>query len=162
LHLDQEMTIEQKRQSIRGSFNDAAIFKRPSNKHIKNRISVMDSNMLRERGKFLNFENNTKRADSNVKKHQYTPVSNRSDSGIPLTFTSIEENLKKRVRDVDERTVRASKRGITIKIFDEKRMSIYIQGLKELHDSGLVPQSLTQFLIEGFEDTKRRMITHEK
>ena len=44
------------------------IFKRPSNKHMKNRISVIDTNMLRERSKFLNFENNkTRRTDSKIK-----------------------------------------------------------------------------------------------
>lgn len=118
--------------------------------------------MLRERGKILNFETQTRRAESKVKKHQYTPVSNRSNNGLEPTFAMVEDNLIKRIKDLEDRTVRASKRGVTVKVFDEKRVSIYIQGLKELQDSKLMPHSLAQYLIEGFEDTKRRMLTHEK
>lgn len=110
----------------------------------------------------MNIDNQTRRAESKFNKHQYTPVSNRSDSKGEPTFAIIEDNLRKRIKEVEERTVRASKRGIDVKVFDEKRMSIYIQGLRDLHDSSLISKSLVQFLIEGFEDTKRRMVGHEK
>jgi hypothetical protein len=151
-----------KKTTVRGSNNQSAVFKRPSNGHAKNRISIADSTMLRERGRLLNFETQTRRADSKIKKHQYTPVSNRSNNGLEPTFAIVEDNLIKRIKELEDRTVRASKRGVTVKVFDEKRVSIYIQGLKELQDSKLMPHSLTQYLIEGFEDTKRRMLTHEK
>ena len=118
--------------------------------------------MLRERGKFLKFETQTRRAESKVKKHQYTPVSNRSDNKTEPTFNIIEDNLKKRIRELEERTVRASKRGITLKVFDERRIGIYIQSLRELNDTKMLSNSLAQLLIEGFEDSRRRMITHEK
>ena len=118
--------------------------------------------MLREKGKFLKFETQTRRSESKMSKHQYTPVSNRSDIKADSTFKIIEDNVLKRIKDLEERTVRASKRGITLKVFDEKRISIYIQSLKELNDAQLVSSSLVNVLVEGFEDSKRRMLTHEK
>jgi hypothetical protein len=122
----------------------------------------MDNNMLREKGKFVNLDNKSRLTDSKAKKHQYTPVSNRSDKMSETTFAIIEENLKKRIKDVEERTERASKRGIAVKVFDEKRMTIFIQTLRDLHDSSLLPKSLAHLLIEGFEDSKRRMDIHDK
>ena len=129
---------------------------------MKNRINAIESNMLRERNNFLNFEGKLHKDDSKLSKHQYTPVSNRSDSKCEPTFAIIEDNLRKRVKDIEERTVRASKRGITTKIFDEKRMSVFIQSLKDLDEANLISKSLVALLIEGFEDTKRRMNTYEK
>jgi hypothetical protein len=118
--------------------------------------------MLRERGKIFNFDSKTRRAESKFAKHQYTPVSNRSDHGPESTFAIIEDNLRKRIKELEERTMRASKRGLSIKVFDEKRISIYIQSLRDLLDSKLMPHSLAQILIEGFEDSKQRIIIHEK
>ena len=118
--------------------------------------------MLRERNNFLNFESKIPKEDSKISKHQYTPVSNRSDSKWEPTFAIIEDNLRKRIKDIEERTVRASKRGITAKIFDERRMTVFIQTLKDLDESNLISKSLACILIEGFEDTKRRMNTYEK
>lgn len=117
--------------------------------------------MLRERNNFLNFDSKAHQ-DSKASKHQYTPVSNRSDAKVEPTFGIIEDNLRKRIKDVEERTVRASKRGLTTKIFDEKRMAVFIQALKDLNEAGLIKPSLATLLIDGFEDTKRRMITYEK
>lgn len=106
---------------------------RPANRPAKSRISVVDSNMLREKGKFLNFETQARRAETKVNMHQYTPVSFRSDKTDP-SFKVIEDNIKTRLKELEERTVRASKRGVTVKVFDEKRMAIFIQAIKELID----------------------------
>jgi hypothetical protein len=159
--LGKELNID-KKPSVRGSHNQSSLFKRPTNRPIKNRVNLGDSSMLRERGKIFNFDTKTRRADSKFTKHQYTPVSNRSDHGPESTFAIIEDNLRKRIKELEERTVRASKRGLTVKVFDEKRISIYIQSLRDLLDSKLMPHSLAQILIEGFEDSKQRIIIHEK
>lgn len=41
-------------------------------------------------------------------------------------------------------------------------MAVYIQGLKDMHDSNMISKSFIMFLIEGFEDTINRMKSHEK
>ncbi|CAI2362674.1 unnamed protein product [Moneuplotes crassus] len=152
----QDISIEHPNPSLKGSKS------RPMNRPVKSRISVVDSNMLREKGNFLNFETQSRRAESKINKHQYTPVSVRSESKADPSFKAIEENIKARLKDHEERTVRASKRGNTVKIFDEKRLSIFIKAIKELLDFKLIPASLATLLLEGLDDSKRRIISHEK
>lgn len=130
-----------------------------SNYHSK--ISVVDSHMLRETRKDHKFKKkkfhisgNSHRSDSKSDLARHTPVSKRSDSSNKITaqIGSLEENIKRQLKEIEERTVRASTRGKDVKCFDERRLSIFTKALKDLSDTGAIPNSLMTILRDGFED----------
>ena len=71
----------------------------------------------------------SQRSDSQGEITHYTPVSKRSDSsGKPIKDSkgsNIEENIKRQLKEIEERTVRASNRGKDVKWFDEKRLTVF-------------------------------------
>ena len=108
----------------------------------------------------------SQRSDSQGDITHYTPVSKRSDSignqAKDLKSANIEENIKRQLKEIEERTVRASTRGKDVKCFDEKRLTLFIKALRDLADTGLISNTLMVLIRDGFEDWMRRMISHEK
>ena len=134
---------------------------------------MIDSKLLRERGGEIkvnaknryNIIGSSQRSDSNKEARQAT-VSKRSElastNSKDILYLKLEENIKRQLKEIEERTVRASTRGKDIKGFDEKRMGVLTKALKELADIGAIPHSLMSTFKEGFEDCMRRLVTHEK
>jgi len=54
----------------------------------------------------------------------------------------MEDNIKRQLRELEERTVRASTRGKDVKCFDERRLTVFTKALKDLADSGTIPNTL--------------------
>lgn len=170
-------TCQSKNSIRKTSVDDRSAHKRVTSDIVNNyhsKISVVDSNMLRERGKDLKLKNKrrfhisgkSQRSDSQSEIIRYTPVSKRSELSASATkdqkLVSVEENIKRQLKEIEERTTRASTRGKDVKCFDEKRMAVFTKALRDLADSGCISNSLVTLLKEGFEDCVRRMVTHER
>lgn len=131
-----------------------------NNYHSK--ISVVDSHMLRESRKDSKFKKkkfhisgNSQRSDSKTEIARHTPVSKRSDASTNaqnVQLFGIEDNIKRQLKEIEERTVRASTRGKDIKCFDERRLNVFIKSLKDLADNEVIPATLMVLLRDGFED----------
>ena len=125
-------------------------------------MNIIDSKLLRERGdikiknkKKHNIIGSSQRSDSSKEPARYTSISKRSELASTtkdISFVKLEENIKRQLKEIEERTVRASTRGKEIKGYDEKRMGVLTKGLKELSDMGIIPKNLMIIFKDGFED----------